>query len=278
MSDFEQKLASAGEMFEKLANEQGLSIEDFSDDEAADILTQIMDGGAGPAIEPKTASVETPAPAAPVAAPPAAAPSIETKLASDPVLYAQAFQEVTKQAEAAGVDVKTVDPKELHEAVVKQASLMSDPAYQAKVAALNEKIAEADMLGRVMAHSYVDELAKIAAKTAGEEQPKDEEKEKQEKKAAFVAALRAKQAGEMPPAFAAHVKGKGEGKDDEGKDKDDEKKKEEAEKKASLITARVQAHLLSQGIDPTTGEKLAAADQSEIDQAALAVLKAKGWV
>jgi hypothetical protein len=263
MEDFETKLAAAGEMFEKLAAEQGLDINDFSDDEAADILTQIMDGGSAPeapAAEPKVASA-----AAPVAQP--------AQQSQGELLYAQAFQEVTKQAAAEGIDVTQVAPEELHNAVLKQAHLMSDPAYQAKVAALNEKIAEADMLGRVMAHSYVNELAKIAESNAAPEGKgeRDEDKDKKEKKASLVAALRSKQAGEVPPAFASK------GKDEDEKEKE-KKEKEEAEKKASFVSARVHAHLLSQGIDPSTGQKLASAEQNEIDQAAIAILKEKGWV
>jgi len=270
-TDFETKLAAAGEIFEKLASERGLTINDFSDDEAADILQQIMEGDTSSAEEPKLAEEE------PVAAPvaPASAPAFsaeEQKVAQ--LLYAQAYQEVTKMAAAQNIDVTTVDPEELHDAVLKQAALMSDPTYQAKVAALQEKVAEADMLGRVMAHSYVDELAKIAAKTAGDAPPseaKDEDKDKNEKKASLVAAaasLRAKQAGEVPPQFAKDK--------DEKKDEDKDKEKEEAEKKASFVAARVQAHLLAQGIDPTTGQKLASAE--EIDAEALKILKEKGWI
>lgn len=259
--DFDTKLAAAGEMFDKLASEQGLSISDFTDEEAADLLTTIMDTGG------KVANVdETPAAQAQVAAATPAAATPKVASANDQLLYAQAYQEVTKQAAAQNIDVTQVDPAELHNAVIKQAQLMSDPTHQAKVAALNEKVAEADMLGRVMAHSYVDELSKIAAANGGDN--------KQEKKAAFVAALRAKSAGELPPQFAANAAKKKDGEGDE--DDKDKEKKEEEEKKASLVLARVQGHLLSQGIDPSTGEKLAAS--AEIDAEAMRILKEKGWV
>jgi hypothetical protein len=237
MDDFETKLAAAGELFEKLASEQGISINDFSDEEAADILTQIMEGGESSGSEmseePKVAHQYQDEPV-----------YVQDETAAQ-LLYAQAFQEVTKQAAAANIDVTSVDPQELHNAVLQQASLMTDPTYQSKVAALNEKVAEADMLGRIMAHSYVDELAKLAAQAeeSSEEEKKDEDEEKKEKKAAFVASLRGSS---------------------------------EAEKRASLVAARVQAHLVAQGIDPFTGEKLAGAE--EIDAAAMSVLKEKGWV
>lgn len=86
----------------------------------------------------------------------------------------------------------------------------ADAEFQEKRAAA-VKVAEADMMGRIMAHSFTNELKKIA--------------------------------GEMPPAFAAHAAGKkeeGEGKTEkkeEKEEKDEKEKKEASARAAALITA-----------------------------------------
>lgn len=66
--------------------------------------------------------------------------------------------------------------------------------------AMSEKLAEADAMGRVMAHSYVDELRKISAKLASEgappppppaaEEKKEEKKEEEKKEASLLERLR----------------------------------------------------------------------------------------
>jgi hypothetical protein len=83
----------------------------------------------------------------------------------------------------------------------------ADAEYQEKRAAAT-KVAEADAMGRIMAHAYVDELRKLA--------------------------------GEMPPAFAAAAAAKkndkGDEKTEEKGDEKDEKAKEASARAAALIT------------------------------------------
>lgn len=260
--DFDTKMTAAGELLEKLAAERGMTLQDFTEEETIDLLGTIMNGdGGGDAgtADVKTASVATvPAPA-PVQQP-------TTKVA-----YADALAEVMKLAAANGHDLNKTSAEELHKNVEYMQQVMSDPQYQQKQAAFQEKIAEADALGRVMAHAYVDELGKIAAQTT----PEPTTDTLAEKKAAFVRELRAKVAGEMPPQFAAHAKGKG----DKDKEKGDDKDKEDAEKKASFEKAaalRAAEHLVSEGINPATGAKFAS-DQERIDAAALILLQQKGY-
>lgn len=249
MNDFETKLAAAGETFEKLAAERGLSISDFNEQETFDILSTIMGEG-----EPeKTASA---APVAPAAAPaaPVAAPT-KTASASQPQLtYGQVMAEVVKVASANGYDINKATPAELDDAVQKMAALLSDPGYMQKQAALQEKIAEADAMGRVMAHSYVDELSKIAAAKAAAEEPKDEKKEdeeKAEKKAALARALQAKTAAATPaPAPSADI--------------------------AKLAAFRAEEHLVLSGVNPATGEKFASQEEA-VDAAAALILRQKGY-
>ena len=154
------------------------------------------------------------------------------KEASAELTYGQVMHEVAKVAAANGYDISQASPAELDDAVQKMATLLSNPEYLTKQAALQEKIAEADAMGRVMAHAYVDELGKLAAaeQEKSEEDEKEDEKEKAEKKASFYRSV--KSAGEMPAALKEHMKKK-----DDEEDEDEEEKKASFAKAASLRAA-----------------------------------------
>lgn len=109
------------------------------------------------------------------------------------------------------------------EAAAKTASA-AEAEYAEKRAAA-KLAAEADTMGRLMAHAYVDELKKIA--------------------------------GQMPPQFAANAKGKEDGKSEgkpEGKEDDkgddDKKKKEAAAKAAEIISSFESTKHASLGTTP----------------------------
>lgn len=272
MEDFETKLAAAGELLEKLASERGLSVSDFTEEETMDLLGTIMGEGTGD-VGGGTAPAEVSAPAK-IASAPAAAPAPVAAPGTTKVAYQVALAEVMKVAQANGFDLNKATPEELHSAVENMQEVMSDPQYGVKQAAFEEKIAEADALGRVMAHAYVDELGKIAsATTATPATAVTPAPDVSEKKAAFVRELRAKVAGEMPPQFAAHAKGKGEGKGDD-EDKDEKEKKAAFEKAASLRAAEV---LVASGINPETGSKFAS-DQEQVEYGAKLILQQKGYL
>lgn len=267
--DFETKLAAAGDVLEKLAAERGLNVADFTEQEVSDLLTTIMgeDGGDKTAYEAAPAAPSTPA--APAKTASAAAP------AAPQLTYGQVMAEVVKVASANGYDITQATPEELDDAVQKMATLLTTPGYLEKQAALQEKIAEADAMGRIMAHSYVDELGKIAAKVAEEskDEKKKEEDEKEEKKASLVRALR-KTAGEMPEAFKKKH-------DKDEHEKGESKEKEEAEEKkaafakqASLLAAE---RLIIAGINPTTGTKFAS-EQEQLAAASDLILAQKGYL
>lgn len=72
-----------------------------------------------------------------------------------------------------------------------------------------EKLAEADFLGRVMAHSYVDELKKIASSNETPE-PTEEEASKEAAMPAHIrAAFKAKYTAQNAVGHAKHIAGKG---------------------------------------------------------------------
>ena len=189
--------------------------------------------------------------------------------------YGQVMHEVAKVAAANGYDISQASPAELDDAVQKMAALLSNPEYLTKQAALQEKIAEADAMGRVMAHAYVNELAKIAAEAhegeeSAEEEKKEEEekaeKEKAEKKASFYRSV--KSAGEMPAALKEHFEKK------DKKEDEDEEKKAAFAKAASLRAAEL---LILNGINPETGSKFAS-DREALDAGAALVLQSKGYI
>lgn len=287
-NEFETKLASAGEMFEKIAKESGLSISDFTEQEIEETLTLLMgDEKTASALAPGgTAGAGSAIPAAARANPfsrlwlsgTGSTPAPKVAAAETPKFsYGEVMSEVVKFASASGVDLTKVSSAELDEAVVKMAehmAAMATPEMQQKQAALREKAAEADAMGRVMAHAYADELSKIAAAAKVAEKPEDEkereEKEKAEKKAAFIQQL--KSAGEMPEAFKKHLKGK----DDKDGDKDDDKKEKEAALFAKQASLRAAEILISAGTNPETGMKFAS-EQERIDAGAALILAQQGY-
>lgn len=272
--DFETKMAAAGEALVKLAADRGLTLNDFTEQESMDLLEMLMGD--------KTAS-EIPggeAPLAPVKPTAVTPPASKTASEQRQLSYGEVFAEVVKVAAANNYDLTTATPAEIDDAVQKMAEVMSDPNYAVKQAALQEKLAEADAIGRVMAHSYVDELSKIAAagKTAGKTDEEKREEEKNEKKAALVRELRAKTSGEMPEAFKKHMKGK-DGEKSEKDEKSEKEEKEEAEKKAhfaKVAELRAAQILIANGVNPATSAKFASSEE-QVDAAALNLLAQKGY-
>ena len=123
-----------------------------------------------------------------------------------------------KLAEQEGIDLSGLDENQL-DALAQQIIADSQEGDQAPADGpspeeeeAQAKFAEADFLGRVMAHSYTQELNKIA-----EEAAKAEENGNGEKK--------------VPPQIAAAVA---------AAEKKEEKKEEEAEKSAGILAAAIE--------------------------------------
>lgn len=142
--DEEQKIAEATQVLQKIAEEEGVDLNSLSEDQQNALLGQLVgeeggedtgDGDAGGEEVDKAASL-TP--------------------------Y-DVHQELSKVAQVEGIDLNQVDREEYNAAFDKLAEDMRDPSYFEKRAEEQQKIAEADAVGRVMAHSFHDELNKIAA-------------------------------------------------------------------------------------------------------------------
>lgn len=147
--DEEQKIAEATETLQKIAEEEGVDLNSLSQDQQNELLGQLLgdesgDGGdAGDGGE-------------------AAGADDGSQKAAELTPY-DVHQELAKVAEAEGVDLKEVDRDDYNAAFDKLAEDMRDPSYFEKRAEEQQKVAEADAVGRIMAHSFHEELNKIAA-------------------------------------------------------------------------------------------------------------------
>jgi hypothetical protein len=146
------KLAQAGQILLEMAKEAEIDLEALSDEDLATLLAQIreeMDGreGGGEEVDEGGEGGEP-----------------EEKLSAD-VTFADVAAELAKFAQAEGIDMAKVSRAEYHEAFEAMAQQMVSPDYaEQKVAEAEafEKLAEADIIGRQMARSFMDEM-----KTAG---------------------------------------------------------------------------------------------------------------
>lgn len=249
----QEKLAMAGAALTKLANERGLSINDFTEQETIDMLDMIMGG------DDASAKVAGDAGSQPD-------PQVPTAPEATKVAYNVALGEVMKFAQAQGIDLNKVASDELHAATLQMQETLSNPELMQKQAEFEKQASYYDGMGRVMARAYVDELSKIAAATQA---PAD----KEAAKVAFVRDLRTKLAGEMPPQFRRDGDDKGKGEDEDDKEKE-KKAAAEFAKQANLRATEV---LIESGINPQTGAKFASA-QEQLDAAALFILQQKGYV
>ena len=132
----------AGELFVKLAEEEGVDINSLTEAEIGEALTELVHSGAVTAV--KEAS--------------------EAGYYEEAgITYADVSHELAKVASEHGYDLSELSSEEYNTLFANMAETMSDPGYAEKVAAEQEKIAEADQIGRIMAHSFTDELEKLAS-------------------------------------------------------------------------------------------------------------------
>lgn len=149
---------------------------------------------------------------------------------------------------------KTAAPEEKHEEKKEDLKEKAKEEHEEKKAQA-EKIAEADFLGRIIAHSCVAEMRKIAEATGGAAA------------AGAVAALpkvaAAAKTAEIPEAFKKHMEGKKEEGKEEKKDEKKDEHKEHHGKEASAIDRLALDHAVALAkeakLDPeVAGQKCAA--------------------
>lgn len=142
--ELDMELALSGEILQKMAQAEGIDLDTLSEGDIADLLAMVQG-------EKVAASHDSPNPLE---------HAEETKKAShnmsNELTVADVAAEMGKIAMAEGIDLSQVPREEYTEAFDKLAERMQDPTYFE----MNEKLAEADAIGRHMAHSFVDELEK----------------------------------------------------------------------------------------------------------------------
>jgi hypothetical protein len=280
--------AASVHLFQKVAADNDIDLSELSPEDQEALYdqfeTDVLPGILGEADEPKTASVE----------------EIQEKLASlgeDDVIFL--FE---KQAAAEGFtaeDLEEAEDEKLAaafqhfvneilpemaandwEPVVKEAS---DEYYSEKEAAVEEaaaKLAEADLLGRHMAHSFHDELNKIggAGSTVADHARDVVGAIRGARKAPRMAAeslvknplVQVGGAGAVAPGTggAGYLAGRRAG-------------KKKAEKKASafdtLVIEKAAEILEANGIDPQTGETKQASIEDVVNARAVELLEASGY-
>lgn len=121
----------------KIAEEEGVDLDDLSDEQVQELIEELVEEQAER--NERNEGGE------------------EVKEAH--LTYADVAHELAKIAQVNGIDITQVSAEEYNAAFDKLASEMSDPSYWES----QQKIAEADYIGRVMAQSFYDESQKIAA-------------------------------------------------------------------------------------------------------------------
>jgi hypothetical protein len=220
----------------------------------------------------------------------------------DTVTFADVAVELGKYAAANGIDLGQVSREAYHEAFDRMSAAMVSPEFAAEkqaAAEMEAKLAEADVIGRQMARSFMDEQAKIATATTEVAGAAAEAAKKTltEKGKEFLARMgghasdaakwtgsqadkaldyaKANKAGLTAGGLAtggAYMVGKGVG-------RAKQKRKMEEEKNSSIEDAALEMArqaLRDNGIDPDTGKVASTEDQVRIR--ALEILKEAGWV
>lgn len=306
-STLDADLAVAAEVLEKVAAEQGVDLNTLSQEQIVELLTELM-----PSKVAAEEHEEKETPAEEKAEEKAKKETKEEKkeagVAKAPatglpetVTFADVAVELGKYAAANNIDLSKVSREAYHEAFDKMAAAMTSPEFAAEkqaAAEMEAKLAEADVIGRAMARSFMDEQAKIAnapsmkevydvarglggkgAVGAGYEALKHGIKglgegtaKNVDKALDFAKRNKGGIAAGTAATGGAYMLGKGVG-------RAKQKAKMEQEKDSSIESAALEMArqaLRDNGIDPDTGK--VASEEDAVRTRALEILKEAGWV
>lgn len=160
-TELDARLEQAGYILKQAADEEGVDLSEYSNEDVSEMLANIMDDGEGGE----------------------GGEEYEGKTASD-ITVADVSLELNKRAAAEGFDLSQLEPGVYEELFDKVASEMVDPEYreeQQKWAAHAENM---DQLGRIAAQGFVDEINKIAADE--DDKDDDDDEDKKIKKASYL--------------------------------------------------------------------------------------------
>lgn len=307
-STLDADLAVAAEVLEKVAAEQGVDLNTLSQEQIVELLTELM-----PSKVAAEEHEEKETPAEEKAEEKAKKETKEEKKEAgvarapatglpETVTFADVAVELGKYAAANNIDLSQVSREAYHEAFDKMAAAMTSPEFAAEkqaAAEMEAKLAEADVIGRAMARSFMDEQAKIAVaagRTMEEVYHIGQALGAGKLRAAFEAAkqglhnvgtgtaknvdkaldfAKAHKGGIAAGTAAtggAYMLGKGVG-------RMKQKRKMEQEKDSSIESAALEMArqaLRDNGIDPDTGK--VASEEDAVRTRALEILKEAGWV
>lgn len=162
-TELDARLEQAGYILKQAADEEGVDLAEYSNEDVSEMLANIMDNDGAGAGE-------------------GGGDEYEGKTAAD-ITVADVSLELNKRAAAEGFDLSQLDAGTYEELFDKVASEMTDPYYheeQQKWAAHAENM---DQLGRIAAQGFVDEINKIAA---DEDDDDDDDEDKKIKKASYL--------------------------------------------------------------------------------------------
>jgi hypothetical protein len=151
-ADLDTELAAAGELLQKIAQQEGVDLSELSDEDVAELMVDLLPKTAADEGEHKSAREEY------------EYRKRETKMASE-ITFADVAVELSKVAANEGIDLDGLSRGQYHELFDIVAESMQDPDYMENKLAQDEanaKLAEADALGRYMARAFMDEQQKIA--------------------------------------------------------------------------------------------------------------------
>lgn len=175
-TDLDTRLEVASHLLKKAADEQGVDLESFSEEELGDMLTDMVSGPENEAAAGEDADDDEDEGEGEGGG--------EDKTAGQ-LTYPDVSYELQKRASVHGVNLAELSREEYQDLFNKVAQEMTDPDAQ-KLAAAE---AQMDHLGRVAARAWADELDKIAADGDDDDDDmrrrRDRDKD-QEKKAAIA--------------------------------------------------------------------------------------------
>lgn len=155
-TDLDSRLEQASYILKQAAAEEGVDLNQLSDEEVSGMLANIVNDEAGEG-------------------------GYEGGKTAGDITVADVSLELTKRAAAEGLDLSQVDPGTYEELFNKVAEELSDPAYAAEAQKFASDAAYMDELGRIAARGFADEVDKLA----GDDDDEDED-DKKVKKAALM--------------------------------------------------------------------------------------------
>ena len=153
--NFDPRYVAAGDILVKIAADEGVDLEELSDEEIGGMLNELVEsdavGDEGDYTEDHGHEGGE------------AHEGGDDMGKESSVTHGVIARELSKIASSEGIDLGSLPQAEYDSLYNELANVMTQPGFQEKQAAAQEKLAEADAIGRAMAHSFDDELRKLAS-------------------------------------------------------------------------------------------------------------------